>query len=458
MSTSLSNYDEALKVFYLPAIQDQLNNDTILSTVIDTNETDVSGKSATIECHHGRSSGTGARADGGALPTAGYQQFQTATVPMRYNYGRVNFTGPTIAATRDERGSYARVIDTEIRGIVNDLKQEVNRQLHGCGYGVLARWYSGASGNEVVQKAYRGHSTAGGDGFGSTFGAKYLTENGAACWFVDSSQAGSVVVGMTLGASSVAVTDFTSGTSTDTLACSNKSTPTAGTYLARPLSVTDIDASTAAGGVCREMMGIHGICAEQDLDDLALFDGATDWNTNRGMTTADGLQGLAVGSYSWWKANVDKASSTARYQSQRALTFRLMQKMFDQVEEKAGRNYGPDLIMTTRAIRREYLELCRADRRAVNKMDLDGGWSALDYNGVPLVVDNDAIDGDMYFLTTKDLNIYRMSDYDWMERDGAILSRLSGYDAYEAVLFRYAELGCTRRNTQGVLCDLNYTL
>jgi hypothetical protein len=134
-----------------------------------------------------------------------------------------------------------------------------------------------------------------------------------------------------------------------------------------------------------------------------------------------------------------------------------MQKMFDKVEEAAGKDYGPDMIITTRALRREYLELCQADRRTVNSMELDGGWKALDYNGVPLMVDNDAIDGEMYFLTLKDLQLYRMSDYDWMTKDGAVLSRLSGYDAYEAVLFRYAELGCNRRNTQGVLCDLSYT-
>jgi hypothetical protein len=133
-----------------------------------------------------------------------------------------------------------------------------------------------------------------------------------------------------------------------------------------------------------------------------------------------------------------------------------MDKMFDKVEENAGKDYGPDTVMTTRAIRREYKELCEADRRHVNTMTLDGGWKALEYNGIPLMVDDDAIDGEMYFLTLRDMQIYRMSDYQWMDKDGSILSRISGYDAYEAVLYRYAELGCNRRNSQGVLCDLSY--
>ena len=90
-------------------------------------------------------------------------------------------------------------------------------------------------------------------------------------------------------------------------------------------------------------------------------------------------------------------------------------------------------------------------------MTLDGGWSALEYNGIPLTVDDDAIDGEMYFLTTKDIQKYRMSDYDWMDKDGSILARISGYDAYEAILFLYQELGCSRRNSHGVICDLSYT-
>ena len=83
-TVTLSTYDEVLKTFYLPAIQEQLNHATILSDLIDVNEEDVSGKDAKIETHYGRSTGTGARADGGSLPTAAYQKYKKATVPMKY--------------------------------------------------------------------------------------------------------------------------------------------------------------------------------------------------------------------------------------------------------------------------------------------------------------------------------------------------------------------------------------
>jgi hypothetical protein len=446
----LSRYDEVLKTFYLPAVQEQLNNTNFLSSIIEVNETDISGKNATMEMHYGRSTGVGARADGGDLPSADYQKFKTAIVPMKYLYGRVTFSGPTIAATRDEKGAYARVVDTEITGIVDDLKREVNRQLWGCGYGVLARWRTtvGAT-SYTLQKQYRAN-TAGGDGFGSTFGAKYLDEMNNAVPVVLTVST-SVIIAATVDATNIAVSAITEATGYDTITCTNPSvTEAAGTWYIRPASGVSITTASAAGAFRLEMMGIRGIVTDTNIQDIILYGQGTSINAS----LADPLQGLAVATYGWWKANVDSYST--RYGGQRALTFNLMQKMFDKVEKKAGEGYGPDVILTTRAIRREYLDLCQADRRSVNTMTLDGGWVALDYNGIPLMVDNDAIDGEMYFLTTKDLQLYRMADYDWMQKDGAILSRLSGYDAYEAVLYRYAELGCLRRNSQGVLCDLDY--
>jgi len=445
----LSNYDEILKTFYLPAIQDQLNQDNILSDLIDINEKDISGKDAKIECHYGRTEGIGARADGGGLPDGDYQKFKQATVPMKYNYGRVVFSGPTIAATRDEKGAYARVVDREITGIVQDVQKEINRQLWGCGYGVIARLLADSSTSVTVQKQYRSNA-AGGDGFGSTFGDKYLEEFSSGVWNIPNSATASITT-MTVGTTDIAPNTFVEGTISDSFSVTNTSTPLAGTYIVRKGSSRSTTASTAAGYARLEMMGLRGIVTDTDLDEIAVF------NTSKtGFGVNDPLQGLAVATYTWWKANVD-AHSSGRYGGQRALNLTLMQKMFDKVELKAGKEYGPDLILTTAPIRREYIELMQADRRVVNEMKIEGGWKGISYNGVLFYVDNtDAIDGEIYFLTTRDLQVYRMSDYDWMSKDGAVLSRISGYDAYEAVLFRYAELGCNRRNSQGVIADLAY--
>jgi len=262
---------------------------------------------------------------------------------------------------------------------------------------------------------------------------------------------------MTVATTDIAVSavDSTSSTDVDTITCTDTGvTNASGTWFIRPGNMVTATSASTAGAWRLEMMGLRGIVDNKNLDDILPFDATYDAGTGY-FTVEDPLQGLDTDTYNWWKAQVDSHAS-GRYAGQRALTLNAMQKMFDKVETAAGKGYGPNVIMTTKAIRREYLDLMQADRRNVNTMTLDGGWEALDYNGVPLMTDDDAIDGEMYFLSTRDLQIYRMSDYAWMEKDGSVLSRITGYDAYEAVLFRYAELGCTSRNSQGVLTDLYY--
>lgn len=471
----LATYDEALKYMYLPAIQEYLNNDRILAQKIATNEADVSGKLAYIENHFGRSTGLGATYDGGPLPEADYQKFKKSEVPMKYNYGRVTFSGPTIKATRDERGAYARVVETEIEGIVKDVMKDHNRQMWGSGYGVIARLGGPSVATAdpyTVQKKYA-NNAAGGDFFGSTFGSKYIDDwatvnasYGSGGYQVVTCTWSAGVTVATMDADKMkipltgVITEHSTGvyvtlgtTHTDPAPSPGE---TAGSFIVRAGNFRNITSGSAAGLGRLEMMGLRGIVTNTDVDDAAFGNGTYTGFKTSGAPTADSLQGLAVASYPWFKAQVMTATG-GRYSSQRQLTPTLMQQMFDKVELKAGKDYGPDMIITTHAIRREYLNYMEARRRNVNIMELDGGWTAIDYNGVPLMVDPDAIDGEIYFLTLKDLQIYRMSDYDWMDQDGAILSRISGYDAYEAVLFRYAELGCNNRQTHGVICDLAYT-
>lgn len=448
---TLTTYEEAMKTYYLPVFQTVLNHDTILADMIDVNEKDVSGKEAKFAVHYGRSGGTGARADGGALPTAEYQSTKQVTVPMKYNYGTVYFTGPTIAATRDQAGAYAKVVDQELTGIVNDLKKEINRQMWGCGYGVLGKWRSTGSGTSY---------TLGGDyipatvakGFGAAFGGKYLKDNGHAVPVVLGTSS-SAIVSATVDATDIAVTAVADTKGTEnytTITCTDPSvSEAAGTFYVRPASMVTYNASNNSGGSRLEMMGLRGIVTNEDIDEIALYDGSN------ASPTTDFLQGIDSDAYTWWQAQVDSHPS-GRYGGQRDLEYTDMQKMFDDVELSAGKDYGPDLILTTHAIRRQYYAMCAADRRQVNTMTLDGGWKAIDFNGIPFTVDPDAIDGEIYFLTTKDLQMFRMSDYSWMDKDGSILSRVSGYDAYTAVLFRYAEFGCYRRDSQAVLTDIYY--
>jgi len=377
---------------------------------------------------------------------------------MKYNYGRITVSGPTIAATRDAKGAYAKAIDYEMKGLVIDVSKDLNRQLWGSGQGILARWQSTTDSNTyVLQKSYL--PAAGGAGFGSTFGSKYLMPNG---------QTGMEAVPVVYTANTAIAVDTTSiapsavstADTADTITTTDPGvTEASGTVYVKGnssravLTSGDSDTETAP----REMMGLWGVV--NNISPCRAFTTNGVVAASSGLTGMNGLQSLAESSYSWWQANVFSHAS-GRYQGQRALTTDMMQEAVDSVEEELADDMGgamsPTIILTTRAIRRQYVDLLVADKRFIDWKVMDGGYKVVEFNGIPIAVDNDALAGDMYFLYEPALQIYQMSDLEWMEKDGNVLNRVSGYDAYEATLFWYSELGCSRRNVHAVLTDIQY--
>lgn len=453
----LSNYTYVLKTFYLPAIREQINNATVLMRRLKRNQEAVSGKNATIAVHYGRNLGTRALGDGGVLPDAGNQSVIETIVPTKYNYGRITVSGPTIAATRDAKGAYAKALDYEMKGLVKDFSKDCNRQFWGSGYGILGRWQAGTGTSQTVQKAYQ--PSAGGAGFGSTFGSKYLMPEGATglnCVIVGYTANTSILIdGTDLQPSAVTI-----NSTNDVVTVTDPSiSEAAGDFYIKGTDATNCVLSGTTDVTRREMMGLWGINNELDPSDVFTDNGVV--AASSGITTQGSLQSLAVASYSWWKANV-LAHASGRYQGQRALTTDLMQQAVDKTEAQLADDMGgalsPTIILTTRAIRREYVDLLVADKRFIDWKTMDGGYKVVEFNGIPMAVDNDAIDGEMHFLYEPALQIYQMSDQEWMERDGSVLNRIANYDAYEATLFWYAELGCSRRNVQTLLADLDYTL
>ena len=111
-------------------------------------------------------------------------------------------------------------------------------------------------------------------------------------------------------------------------------------------------------------------------------------------------------------------------------------------------------LLSNYNIRDKYVSLLVADKRFVNTMTLDGGFKAVDFNGIPLVPDPQCKRSGIYYMVPESLVILRTSDFDWAEKDGAVLSRVSNKDAYEAYMFHYGNLACVARNANAYLGDL----
>lgn len=403
MSQSLSNYDEALKIDYLPVIREQLNMKTILMNRIVRNERDFQGKRWNLTAHVSRNAGIGARPDAGTLPTAGQQAYLNPYDVTAYNYGRINLTGPVMKASRNDKGAIARALETEIKGVTRDLKKDINYQLFNDGTSrrCLINGDPGSEGTTMTVDSP---------------GTKYLFEGMIIDIIADDS---GVATDTDVTISSINSDTECTTTAIDTGVADNDWVIMANTHDGAGITPSD----------SYEMMGLKGI-----VDD---------------NTYVDTLHNLSRGSYAWWKCSTHSNDDNSG--TNRDVTLDLMQASLTAVEKNAGET---DLIVTTPDLRDAYAALLVADKRFVNTLDLDGGFKGLEYSGLPLVADPDCTENTMYFLDTSHLQIMQMSDFDWMDEDGAVLARVSGSDAYEAVLFWYAELATDRPRAFSFLRDV----
>lgn len=406
MAFDLSAAGNVLKTRYLGPIREQLNNKTILLNKIGRKDQMISGKSFTIPLHTSRNASAGVgRADGGTLPTAGNQGYETAVVPNAYLYGRIEITGPTIRAARDNAGAFVEAIKSEVNGLTRDFSRAFNRQLHSDGTDALAYWTSAddSSGEDVDDKQ--------GNAFVHLPSAGTLT-----CDLIDASDNSTVLgdnIVVTLGAKS-----------TSTYAI---------TWTGTVSGSADEDYLVLADTLGNQVMGIRGVISDANPPLLS-----------------GGLHGLAVASKVFWKAQMFGNSGTKR-----DLTLERMQEPLSAIATNSDFDESDvKFLLSNYNIRDKYVSLLVADKRFVNTMTLDGGFKAVDFNGIPLVPDPQCKRSTIWYVVPESMVILRTSDFDWAEKDGAVLSRVANKDAYEAYMFHYGNLACVARNANAELFDI----
>src|SRR5690606_1975266 len=138
MAFDLTAASAVLKEDYLPPVREQLNNENLVIKELVKKKQEATGKQFYVPLHYGRNNGVGYRAEGAALPTAGNQKYKESTGNVKYLYGSIEITGPTIKAMRNDKGAFIRAVESEMKGLVRDLKDQRARALFGDGTGKLA--------------------------------------------------------------------------------------------------------------------------------------------------------------------------------------------------------------------------------------------------------------------------------------------------------------------------------
>jgi ribonuclease HI len=157
------------------------------------------------------------------------------------------------------------------------------------------------------------------------------------------------------------------------------------------------------------------------------------------------LYGLSKSSYQWLNPYQKNLSA--------AISIGAIQEALDNADELAGSNI--DFIITSYAVKRAYLNHLNLNRRNIDYLNLDGGFKALSYNGIPVISDRFIDDNSMYLLNSKDFKLHQLCDWRWIEGDnGNIIRQKAGSASYSATLVKYAELICDKPIGQALIKNI----
>ena len=410
----LSTLSNILKEYYLGPVAEQLNNEVLLLSRLETKSEDLVGKRAYIPVHHGRSSGVGARAEGAALPSAGKQDYDKAVYDLKYLYGRVEVTGPSMAKTKNEAGAFLQALKSELDGIRNDLRKDLARQIYGDGTGAIGT--VAASGSNSTTVAYVGAEPI----------RKGQFYAGMVLNVVDASTGILATDGVPIKYT-VASVNVTAGTLTVSPALG--AAFAANDYLIRDgLGITDVTTTGEVNRWSDEIDGIQRIIP----------------------TAANTFGGIDASAKSWW--DVQRTDLTVSSQP-KLLGLDDIQKALNLARIAGGM---PTSIITSLGVQRSFYELLSQDVMYVNPESLNyaGGFKTLSYNGLPMIADIDAPYGKMYIMDESTIKVFSDQDWHFLDADGMTLRQVTGYDKFEAVMARYMNLGATRRNNQVVITGI----
>ncbi|MBO5712599.1 MAG: phage major capsid protein, partial [Clostridia bacterium] len=130
-----------------------------------------------------------------------------------------------------------------------------------------------------------------------------------------------------------------------------------------------------------------------------------------------------------------------------------MQRVIDHLEDSYGSSV--DIILCSSGVKRALMEHLSTYKRNFDYMELNGGFKAMSFNGIPVVSDRFCPPGTMYMLNSKDFTLHQLCDWKWLEgEDGRVLKQVADKPTYKATLVKYAELICSRPCGQAMLTGI----
>lgn len=397
MPATMATANNILKEIYEPKIREQLANWNRVTKRMEQSseniESTVGGKYVVFAIHTKRNAGVGARLEMEALPTAQNQSYSQGRVSLAYLYGTVRLSGQTFELAQTNEQAFASVLDQEINGIQTDLKRDLNRQIFGTQLGILVTSNAAYTGN-VINANF----------------VQPAIEVGMVIDILDTT-------GVTVKATARNVTAVTKGVN-GSITFDGAAVPTG----------ANGDIVVRTGSYNREISGLQQIVSATGI-----------------------LYNIDPSLVPVWASVVNANGGTPR-----AISEGLMVKMCDDIYTNGG---DTTVIWTSLGVRRAYFNLLVQQRRYTNTQEFEGGFSGLafttDRGDIPVMADIDCQPSTMYYLNENQITVYRPQDWAFMDRDGSRFIRVIGFDAYDATVYKYMQLGCHQRNSQGIMQDIS---
>lgn len=162
------------------------------------------------------------------------------------------------------------------------------------------------------------------------------------------------------------------------------------------------------------------------------------------MTLDSTLYGIDRSTNKWMNPNLEAVGGE--------ITEIVMQKAIDDADENLGSEI--DFIMCNNGVARGFQLNQLSYKKNIKTMTIAGGYKSMAYNDIPIARDKYHTDNAMTFIHKADFSLMRMGDWDWMQRDGSIFSRITNKDAYEATIYMYGDIGCKRVGGQSMLTGI----